>query len=75
MEVPGMKQEDTDIRFEDRTLTLEGQRKFEKVDGRTYHRVERLYGSFVRSFALPRRVDPAGIAASYRNGLLEIELP
>lgn len=75
MEVPGMRQEDIDIRFEDQTLTLRGERKFEKVEGRIYHRVERLYGSFVRSFALPRTVDPAGIAASYRDGLLEIELP
>src|SRR5512140_1840996 len=74
IEIPGVKQEDLDIRFEDRTLTLKGERKFEKVGGRNYHRVERLYGTFVRSFALPRTVDAEAITANYRDGVLEIEM-
>ena len=75
IEIPGVKQEDLDIRFEDRTLTLRGERKFEKLEGREYHRVERLYGTFVRTFALPRTVDAEAINATYRDGVLEIEMP
>lgn len=75
IEIPGVKQEDLDIRFEERTLTLKGERKFEKIEGRNYHRVERLYGTFVRTFALPRTVDAEAITATYREGVLEIEMP
>ena len=75
-EVPGMTQGDIQIEFENGTLTLKGERKLDKtVEGLTYHRVERTYGAFNRSFTLPRTVDPEKISASYRDGVLEIEIP
>ncbi len=76
VEVPGMKQEDIQIEFENGLLTLKGERKLVKEDnGLTYHRVERAYGNFNRTFTLPRTVDPEKISASYRDGVLEIEVP
>jgi HSP20 family protein len=76
VEVPGMKQEDIQIEFENGLLTLKGERKLAKEDtGLTYHRVERAYGNFNRTFTLPRTVDPEKISASYRDGILEIEVP
>src|SRR5687768_7005935 len=74
-EVPGLKQEDIQIEFENGLLTLRGERKIEKSDGMTWHRVERVYGNFSRSFTLPRTVDPEKIAATYREGILEIDVP
>ena len=74
-EVPGMKQEDISIEFENGLLTIKGERKLEKSEGVTWHRVERIYGNFRRSFTLPRSVDPEKIAASYREGILEVEVP
>jgi HSP20 family protein len=74
-EVPGMKQNDIQIEFENGLLTLRGERKHEKTEGLTWHRVERTYGNFSRSFTLPRTVDPERITASYRDGILEIEVP
>jgi HSP20 family protein len=75
-EVPGMKQEDIQIEFENGLLTLRGERKLDKeVSGLTYHRVERTYGNFSRSFTLPRTVDPEKISATYREGVLEIQVP
>jgi HSP20 family protein len=74
-EVPGIKQEDISIEFENGLLTLRGDRKLEKAEGVTWHRVERIYGNFSRSFTLPRSVDPEKISATYREGILEIEVP
>ncbi|HEX8252300.1 MAG TPA: Hsp20/alpha crystallin family protein [Thermoanaerobaculia bacterium] len=74
-EVPGMRQEDIQIEFENGLLTLRGERKLEKADGVTWHRVERIYGNFSRSFTLPRTVDPEKITATYRDGILEVEVP
>lgn len=74
-EVPGVRQEDIAIEFENGLLTLKGERKLEKTEGTTWHRVERVYGNFSRTFTLPRTVDPERIAASYRDGILEIEVP
>lgn len=74
-EVPGMKQEDIQIEFENGRLTLRGERKLEKEEGTTWHRVERNYGSFSRSFTMPRTVDPEKITASYRDGILQVEVP
>ena len=74
-EVPGLKQEDIQIEFENGLLTIRGERKLEKSEGMTWHRVERVYGNFSRSFTLPRTVDPERIAASYREGILEIDVP
>lgn len=75
LEVPGIKQEDLDIRVENNTLTIRGERKFEKEEKEeNFHRIERRYGSFVRSFTLPNTVDAEKIAASYDAGVLAIEL-
>jgi HSP20 family protein len=75
VEVPGMNENDLKVHFEDGLLTVSGERQFERKDDRNYHRIERTYGSFVRSFSLPRSVDANKIAASYVNGVLEIEIP
>jgi HSP20 family protein len=74
-EVPGMRQEDISIEFDNGVLTLRGERKLEKSEGVTWHRVERIYGNFSRSFTLPRTVDPEKISASYRDGILEVDVP
>jgi HSP20 family protein len=74
-EVPGMKQEDIQIEFENGLLTIRGERQIEKSEGMTWHRVERVYGNFSRSFTLPRTVDPEKISAAYREGVLEIDVP
>jgi HSP20 family protein len=75
-EVPGMKQDDIVIEYENGTLTLKGHREIEKSDPNVvWHRVERHYGNFVRTFTLPRTVDAEKIAASYHEGILEIEVP
>jgi HSP20 family protein len=75
MEIPGIDEKDLRITFEDGLLSVSGERQFERKEDRNYHRIERAYGSFTRSFSLPRTVDGAQIAASYRNGVLEIEVP
>lgn len=75
VEVPGMDEKDLKVNYEDGLLTISGERQFERKDDRNYHRIERQYGSFVRSFSLPRTVDATQIEASYRNGVLEIEVP
>jgi HSP20 family protein len=75
-DLPDVKTEDVDIRVENGTLTLRGNRKFEKdaaVKG--YHRIERGYGDFVRSFALPPSVENDKVSAEYKNGVLTITLP
>jgi HSP20 family protein len=74
-EIPGFRQEDIQIEFENGLLTLRGDRQLEKVEGLTWHRVERAYGSFSRTFRLPRSIDAEKIAASYRDGILEIAVP
>ena len=75
-ELPGMKREDFDLSFENNVITLRGERRFEKKDeSDNYHRVERSYGSFTRSFTLPPTVSGEGIAAEYRNGVLRVTLP
>jgi HSP20 family protein len=75
VEVPGIDEKDIRVTFEDGLLTVSGERQFERRNDRSYHRIERMYGSFTRSFTLPRSVDGAQIQASYRNGVLEIEIP
>jgi HSP20 family protein len=75
-ELPGFKEDEIEIQSENGMLTLRGERKFEKEhDGKSYHRVERSYGQFVRSFSLPNNVDREKIKADFSNGLLRIELP
>jgi HSP20 family protein len=75
VEAPGIAEKDLRVTFEDGLLTVTGERQFERKDDRNYHRIERAYGSFTRSFTLPRSVDGSKIAASYTNGVLEIEIP
>jgi HSP20 family protein len=75
VEVPGMNESDLKVSFEDGLLTVSGERQFERKDDRNYHRIERTYGSFTRTFSLPRTVDANSIGANYRDGILEIEIP
>ncbi|HEX2833725.1 MAG TPA: Hsp20/alpha crystallin family protein [Thermoanaerobaculia bacterium] len=75
VEAPGVEEKDLRVTFEDGLLTISGERQFERRDDRNYHRIERSYGSFTRSFTLPRSVDGTQIAANYRNGVLEVEIP
>jgi HSP20 family protein len=75
-DLPGVEPKDVDIQVQDGTLTLRGERKFESdVKEDNFRRIERVYGGFVRSFALPQTVDPESVAAEYRNGVLEVKLP
>ena len=75
LEVPGIKQDDLDIRMENQTLTVRGERKFEADEKEeNFHRIERRYGSFVRSFTLPTTVDTENVKANYDAGVLAIEL-
>lgn len=75
-ELPDMKREDIKVTFENNVLTVEGERKFERQhEGDTYHRVERGYGSFRRSFSLPATVDAGRIEADYKDGVLTVKLP
>ncbi len=75
-ELPGMNREDFDLTVENNVITLRGQRQFEKKDETdNYHRVERSYGSFTRSFTLPQTVSTEGANADYRNGVLRVTLP
>ena len=75
-ELPGMTRDDFDLSFENNVLTLKGERKFEKkTDEGNYHRVERSYGSFARSFTLPQTVSVEGAKAEFENGILHVSLP
>ena len=75
-EIPEMKKEDIKINVHDDVLTVSGERKYEKEDkGKKYHRVERAYGSFMRSFALPENVDGSKLSAEYKDGMLKVHLP
>ena len=75
-DVPDVKFEDIDVRLENGTLTLKGERKFESdKNGGGWHRVERSYGGFERVFTLPDTVNPEGVKADYKNGTLTVTLP
>ena len=75
-DLPHVKIEDLDIRVENQTLTISGARKFEKEeDVKGYHRIERSYGEFVRSFAVPSTVDTEKVTADYKDGVLTVKLP
>ena len=75
-ELPGMKKEDFDLSIENSVITLRGERRFEKTDeSDNYHRVERSYGQFTRSFTLPQTVSSEGATAEYNNGVLRVTLP
>src|SRR6185369_15238295 len=75
LEVPGVDQKDLDIRIENNTLTIRGERKLEKEEKQeNFHRIERRYGSFIRTFQLPNTVDPEKVNANYDNGVLKVTL-
>ncbi len=75
LEVPGVQEKDIDVRLENNTLTVRGERKFEKEEKEeNFHRIERRYGSFSRSFTLPNTVDAEQCHADFENGVLKIRL-
>jgi HSP20 family protein len=75
-ELPGMQEKDIDIKVEDNVLSISGERRMEKeIKEENYHRIERAYGSFNRSFTLPRTVDRDAIKAAYKDGVLTVTLP
>ena len=74
-ELPEVKKEDMKVTVQNEVLTITGERKFEKEEkDKKYHRVERAYGSFTRSFTLPAEVDPAKVEAEVKDGLLTVHL-
>ena len=76
IEVPGIDEKDIDVQVENNTLTVRGERKIDKEEKEeNYRRVERQYGSFVRTFTLPQTVDSEKVTATYDKGVLNIELP
>jgi len=75
-ELPGIDPKDVEVRVEDNTLYLKGERKFEKeVKDESYHRIERSYGSFARSFSLPNSINAEKVKAEFKDGLLTLTLP
>jgi len=75
-DLPDVQEKDIDVRVENNTLTIRGERKFNnEVHEDNYLRVERAYGTFTRSFSLPNTVNTEGIQAEYRNGVLSVRLP
>ena len=75
IEVPGIDEKDINVSIENNTLTVYGERRFEKDEKEeNFHRVERMYGSFTRSFTLPNTVDPEQVSAHYEQGVLKIRL-
>src|SRR6202008_43166 len=75
IEVPGISQNDIDVRLENNVLVVQGERKFEKDEKEeNFHRIERRYGSFYRAFTLPSTVETENVQASYNAGVLKLEL-
>jgi len=75
-ELPEVKREDVKVNVEDGVLTISGERKFEKEEkDKKYHRIERSYGSFIRSFSLPDGADSTRINAEFKDGVLRVHLP
>ncbi len=75
LEVPGIEEKDLDVRVENNTLTVKGERKFDKEEKEeNFHRIEHRYGSFYRTFTLPSTVDTEHVQANYNAGVLKVEL-
>jgi HSP20 family protein len=75
-DLPEVRLEDIEVRVENETLTLKGERKFQKDEAvKGYHRIERSYGSFIRSFSVPATVDAEKVGAEFKNGVLTVTLP
>lgn len=75
MELPGFEKNELDINVENNRLTVSGERVFKEQEGKDFHRVERWYGKFQRSFQLPSTVDVDNISANLKNGLLTLTIP
>lgn len=76
VELPEVKKEDVKVSVQDDVLTIAGERKSEKEEkGKKYHRIERAYGSFLRSFTLPEDADGAKVSAEFKEGVLKVHLP
>ena len=75
-ELPDMKKEDVKLTVENEVLTMSGERKYVKEEkGEKHHRIERAYGSFLRSFSLPEDADGSKVSADYKDGMLKVHLP
>ena len=75
-EIPGVKEEDLNVTLENNVLTITGERKFKEEEKKdNFHRIERRYGKFTRSFTLPASVDPQNVNATFENGVLNMTLP
>ena len=75
-ELPEIKKEDVKLTVQDNVLAISGERKYEKEEkNKKYHRVDRAYGSFLRSFTLPEDADGTRVAAEYKDGILKVHLP
>jgi HSP20 family protein len=75
-ELPDMKKEDVRLTVENEVLAISGERTFEKEEkGKKYHRIERAYGSFVRTFSLPEDADGSKVSADFKDGMLQVHLP
>jgi HSP20 family protein len=76
VDLPDVQLNDIDVQVENQTLTIKGERHFEREDSnKGFHRIERSYGTFVRSFTVPSTVDTEKVAADYKNGVLTVRLP
>lgn len=76
VELPEVKKEDVKVTVQEGMLLIHGERRQEKEEkGKKYHRLERSYGSFVRSFAVPDAVDEAKVTAEFKDGMLNLHLP
>jgi HSP20 family protein len=73
-EIPEVRKEDVKVTVDDGVLTIRGQRKQEEENGKKFHRVERYYGSFTRSFTLPNNVDETHVKASFKDGMLKLHV-
>lgn len=75
-EIPGIRKEDVKVNLEEGVLSIQGERKEEKEEkGKRFHRIERSYGSFYRSFTLPENIDKAKIKATFHDGMLQLQIP
>ena len=75
IDLPGMTKDNIDIQLNENALVIRGERKFEEQENTKYHRLERFYGNFTRSFVLPSTVEADKISASFKDGVLEVVLP